>query len=82
MGFIDAKGQIVIQPEYVMAKIFSEGLAAVATMTRDKKKLWGYIDRDGRVVIQSSIYKCQLVPWWLGRRELRRLRKKLQDLHR
>lgn len=45
-GFIDAKGRVIIAPQFDKVKPFSEGLAAV--MIGDK---WGYIDRAGKVVI-------------------------------
>jgi WG repeat protein len=53
-GFIDAQGQVVIQPKFVGAKNFSEGLAAVAIRSAGDKTLWGYIDRQGNWIIQPQ----------------------------
>jgi hypothetical protein len=46
-GYMNAAGQVVIQPQFEKAEYFSEGLAAV----RINKK-WGYIDHLGKVVIR------------------------------
>lgn len=45
-GFIDETGKYVIDANFVMARPFSEGLAAVVF-----KENVGYIDRSGRIVI-------------------------------
>ncbi len=45
-GYIDTRGEIVIQPEFVDSQRFSEGLAGVKI---DDK--WGYIDKTGNRVI-------------------------------
>lgn len=50
-GYIDAKGSLVIAPQYDEAKPFSEGLAAIRI-----DKLWGYIDGSGAIKI-SPQYK-------------------------
>jgi hypothetical protein len=56
-GFIDAKGNVSIPPQYEEAKDFSEGLAAVQVSTwregyRTTKDRYGYIDKSGRMVIR------------------------------
>ncbi|MDJ0895762.1 MAG: WG repeat-containing protein [Alphaproteobacteria bacterium] len=52
IGYRGAQGQVVIEPQYVLAGEFSaEGIAAVATTER-----WAYIDRTGRVVIYPYLY--------------------------
>lgn len=48
-GYIDTKGDMLIQPQYKTAKDFSEGLAAV-----EVDGVWGYIDKSGRVVISPQ----------------------------
>lgn len=48
-GFADAKGKMVIKPQFVDAGSFSNGLAAVNI---DGK--WGYIDKNGKVVIEQQ----------------------------
>ena len=45
-GFADMKGNVVIKPQFVLARPFSEGRAAVM----NQESGWGYIDPDGRAV--------------------------------
>ena len=47
-GFINAKGEMVVEPQYIMAHDFSEGLASVFTEEESK---WGFIDATGKMVI-------------------------------
>ncbi|MEZ6136650.1 MAG: WG repeat-containing protein [Pirellulaceae bacterium] len=49
MGFVDATGQVVIEPQFLAVGKFSEGLACA---TNDK--LFGYIDPTGEFVIPPS----------------------------
>lgn len=46
-GFMDKKGNVVIEPAFAWAGSFKNGLAAV----RDENGKWGYIDKKGKVVI-------------------------------
>lgn len=46
-GYIDTSGKMVVQPLYLKAESFSDGLAAVTTEEFDGY----YIDKDGRVMI-------------------------------
>ena len=48
-GFIDKDGKVVIKPEYVEARSFSNGFAAVR-----KASGWGFIDEDNDVVIECK----------------------------
>ncbi len=48
-GFINAKGEWVIKPQYTEADPFFEGLAAVSI---DYK--WGFIDKTGKLVIPAE----------------------------
>ena len=41
-GYIDANGKVILQPQYCLARSFSEGLAQVKI-----GKKWGYIDENG-----------------------------------
>jgi len=47
-GFIDARGQVIIAPQFAQARPFREGLAAVQAAD---SQLYGYIDRSGGYVI-------------------------------
>ena len=47
-GFVDAEGNVVLEPRWSGARFFSEGLAA----TRDGEK-WGFIDATGRQIIPA-----------------------------
>lgn len=49
IGFIDKTGNMVIEPAYVRAGSFSDGLAAVLI-----DGLWGYIDTRGQIVIEPQ----------------------------
>lgn len=63
-GYIDTKGNIIIEPQFVIARSFSNGLAAVSNGQK-----WGYIDADGNLAIDYqfldagyfSIEGCSLV---------------------
>ena len=46
-GFVNTKGEIVIEPSYECARSFSQGLAAVYNGTA-----WGFINQDGTVVME------------------------------
>lgn len=48
-GFVDNKGNIVIEPQFDDAKSFSCGFAAVK-----KNDEWGYIDTTGKVIINYA----------------------------
>lgn len=55
IGFVDTKGNLVIQPQFDKAYNFSEGLALV-----QKNGLWGFIDKNGKLVI-DTIYEDAFV---------------------
>lgn len=48
IGYIDRKGEVVIEPRYEMAADFGEGLAAVRIKSHEA---WGFIDRAGKRVL-------------------------------
>lgn len=52
-GFINAKGQLVIRPQFDAAERFSDGLAAVL-----EGKLWFYINTKGKQVIPPRFDKA------------------------
>ncbi len=47
-GYVDKKGETVIEPLFSEAKSFSQGKAAV----RDAKGKWGFINKEGEAVIE------------------------------
>lgn len=49
-GYTDARGAVVIEPQFLLAWNFSEGLAQVQLCT-DYGYRWGFIDKTGKVVI-------------------------------
>lgn len=49
-GFMDTKGNVVIEPEYAGAKSFSNGYAAVC----NDEGLWGFIDDSNTLVIDYT----------------------------
>ena len=64
-GFINTKGEIVIEAKYESASDFSEGLAVVGIPDTEKESTqyykpekYGYIDKDGNVVIEPQYEGC------------------------
>ncbi|MBE2280393.1 MAG: WG repeat-containing protein [Ignavibacteriaceae bacterium] len=49
--YVDNKGKQIINGEFEDAMPFSEGLAAVQTLTNTNERKWGFIDINGNVVI-------------------------------
>lgn len=50
-GFVNSKGEVVIEPQYTQAKSFSHGLAAVSDGTK-----WGFINEDNVLVIDYIFF--------------------------
>lgn len=48
-GYIDKEGNVAIEPQFVIADDFSDGLARVYLNHK-----WGYIDKTGQVVIRAD----------------------------
>lgn len=48
-GFVNKKGEMVIEPQFLDARSFSNELAAVKINEK-----WGYIDKNGEVVIEAQ----------------------------
>ncbi len=59
IGFVDAEGQVRVEPRYSEAGAFSEGLAAVALAGRDGRLLYSYIDVTGAVVIEGPFFHAE-----------------------
>ena len=64
-GFINTKGEIVIEAKYESASNFSEGLAVVGIPDTEKESTqyskpqkYGYIDKEGNVVIEPQYEGC------------------------
>jgi hypothetical protein len=53
-GYIDKSGSFVIEPQFLKAKSFSEGLAAA-----EKDKKWGFIDTSGNWSIEPDYDKVK-----------------------
>jgi len=61
-GFLDKTGKVVIEPKYVEAWDFSEGLARVAVggewnlnQDRYRGSTWGYVDRSGHEIVKPTM---------------------------
>jgi hypothetical protein len=52
-GYIDGRGRTVIHPEFMQARPFREGLAAVQVVDR-----WGFITPDGEMRIAPLYQEC------------------------
>jgi hypothetical protein len=50
-GFLNTKGELVIDKIFYDADIFSEGLCAVKIYDNDKGYIWGYINTDAEMII-------------------------------
>ena len=58
-GIIDNKGNTVLKPEYLEIGILSEGKIAVQQNDKSKdKQLFGYLDENGKKVIDFAYYKA------------------------
>lgn len=55
VGFVNNKGEWVIEPKFDRVKAFSKGLAPVAN-----GKMWGYIDEKGEMVIPASFRDAEI----------------------
>ena len=54
-GYVDTTGKMVVQPQFVRAYDFSEGLAAVLVLgTGTTPSRWGYIDASGKMAIEAK----------------------------
>lgn len=53
-GFIDKKGNFIVEPIYDFCNFFSQGVAVVA---KDDK--WGYIDRTGKEIIKLQYDRAE-----------------------
>ncbi|MEG6613014.1 WG repeat-containing protein [Pseudoclostridium thermosuccinogenes] len=55
-GYVNKSGKWIIKPQFIMAKPFSEGLAAVAEDSETSK--WGYIKPDGTYAIKPKFMEA------------------------
>lgn len=56
-GYIDAKGKVVITPQFEEARIFSDGLALVKKEYGYNSK-WSVIDKTGKIVLDEAFSGC------------------------
>ncbi|WP_338812403.1 WG repeat-containing protein [Bernardetia sp. Wsw4-3y2] len=58
-GIIDNQGNVVLKPEYLEIGILSEGKIAVQQNNKSRdKQLFGYLDENGKKVIDFAYYKA------------------------
>ncbi len=58
-GIIDNKGNSILKPEYLEIGVLSEGKIAVQQNNKSKdKQLFGYLDENGKKVIDFQYYKA------------------------
>lgn len=60
-GYIDKKAKIVIEPQFIEARPFCEGLAVVKTKEKgflfNAETKWGVIDKNGQIVFEDEFDK-------------------------
>jgi hypothetical protein len=56
-GYIDASGAVKIPPGFEECRFFREGLAAAAIKDAKGRRLWGFIGRSGKWVIQPQFLR-------------------------
>lgn len=68
-GFMNEKGEWVIEPQFCEVSVFQDGLARVSTGT-GAERLYGYIDKTGKLVVDAQyLYStdfsggCAYVMW-------------------
>ena len=66
-GYVNRRGEMVIEPQYGVALEFSEGLAYVRGVSSDGTRVEGayYIDTNGEIVIDMAQYQPG-IPWEAG----------------
>lgn len=57
-GYVDLDGREVVAPKYGYAHAFSEGLALVADHDQYETGSFGFVDRDGKVVIPLGLERA------------------------
>jgi hypothetical protein len=62
-GFIDTKGEVVIEPQFARAEFFYEGLCAAQDWDSDK---WGFIDKTGKFVVKPQYDEVERFSEGLG----------------
>src|SRR5438445_786036 len=53
-GYIDRHGKLLVEPQFLSASEFSEGLARVSIDSR-----WGFIDKNGKIVIEPRFLNAE-----------------------
>lgn len=65
-GYVDKSGKNVIEPKFVEVRDFSDGMAAVKGETPTGEYKWGFINKDGKLVIDYT-YSNEPKPFSNGR---------------
>jgi hypothetical protein len=66
VGYIDKTGKNVIEPKFIENRNFSDGMAAVKGETPTGEYKWGFINKDGKLVIDYT-YSNEPKPFSNGR---------------
>jgi hypothetical protein len=66
VGYIDRTGKNVIEPKFIENRNFSDGMAAVKGETPTGEFKWGFINKDGKLVIDYT-YSNEPKPFSNGR---------------
>ena len=56
-GYIDKSGRFVVEPQFIAARSFSQGMAAVKVGDQETRK-WGYINMRDEFVIKPQFVFC------------------------
>lgn len=56
-GYVSRNGVVVVQPKYLWAFGFGDGLAAVAAIAADGERKYGFIDKTGKMIIPLTYSK-------------------------
>ncbi len=57
-GYINEKGEVVIEPKYKSAYNFSNGLARISLENEDRQRLTGYVNQKGNIVIEPQFIEA------------------------
>ena len=55
-GFVDRRGEVVLEPVWDHARHFGDGLAPVGFNEKGRPTMWGYVDGTGKVAIEPRFF--------------------------